>query len=578
MTKYKIEDYYFPIFIVIIAILSYVRIFFLNGVFSDDHHFLMSVYTSNNIQDFLKTSGLMELRRVPQGIILYLMLILFKITDHAFFILHLVTVATQIITPIFLYLLVNKLFKNKLAAFMAGVSLIIYPIDTTIPIVTTLWYRFGLMFSVISFYLTQRALAEKIKWFYLAIALLLSGISHYFLVETTIALEPARLFMIGLIMHKRGLKTKKIVIGSLKFWLPFILLCIPVAVIKLLFKPCGIHAGFYTGDILFFLNWKLHLKYLIMLFGGNWVYSLQKIEYLSFWSVTAGLTALVIAYTALEKIIADKTGFEDIRDFFKPFSNREKSGLMQIDTIVIFGLVILVPVFAMYEIFANTPLGTEYDTRHGCVMQFGHALIIGGLICGIIYKLFSLAKGNNRYVLFFISGVFGLGVFFNNLNLDRYFALWAQEKQFYRSFVQRLPALPKNSTFVFDIEPKMPLKDHVYAFYNAEYYLNMLYTKSQKPEEFREYKVPSLEWFFVDQFKIDADRCSMLTYWGREIYDARKVIVVRWKPGELLVNREIINKYPDIRYKYLADKDIPVIPAPSNYPLRNKVKHFLLGD
>lgn len=39
----KWEHYYFPLLIVLMAILSYARIFFLNNVFSDDNHFLQSV-------------------------------------------------------------------------------------------------------------------------------------------------------------------------------------------------------------------------------------------------------------------------------------------------------------------------------------------------------------------------------------------------------------------------------------------------------------------------------------------------------------------------------------------------------
>lgn len=561
--------------IAILVILSYVRIFFLNQVFSDDRHFLQSIYTSSSIADFLKTSGLIELRRVPQGVILYSLLSLFKITDHAFLILHLVSIATQIITPIFLYLLINRLFQNKLAAFITAISLVIYPIDTTLAVFIILWYRFGLMLSIISFYLSLRAIEGKTRWFYFTGALFLSAISYYFLVETTIALEPARLFMFGLIMYNKGLKTKEIIFKSFRFWLPFLFICIPIVLMKLIFKPYGIHSGFYTAHLSSLLNWKLHLKYLIMLFGGNWVYSLQKVKYLSVLTVILALSVLPLVYFFLKSKYFDKTGVMEINNFSQPFFKLRLLRLMRIDMIIMFGLILLVPVFLIYEIFANTPLGTEYDSRHGCIMQFGNAIIIGGIICGIISKLIG-SRNNSQKIAFILAGALGLGVFFNNLNLDRYFALWVQEKQFYGAFIQRFPALPANSTFAFDIQTEIPLKDHPYAFYNVEYYLNLLYGKSKVPEDFREYKVPSLEWFFVDRFKIDNNRCSMLTYWGRDIYDGRKLTVVRWKPGEFLVNREILNRYPQVYYKNFADKEPPVIPPVQDYPLRNKVERFLV--
>ena len=565
----KRTDYNFLLLIVLMAILSYIRLFFFNSVFMDDRCWAQAIYTSNDIFDFLNT-GLRELRRVPQGIIAYPMWALFKVSNHALIILHLITISTQILTPVFLYLLINKLFQNRIAAFIIGSILIIYPIDTTVPVLTTLPYRLGLMFSVISFYLTYRALAEKIRCFYMIIALLLSGMSHYLLVEGTIALEPARLFMIGLILHNKGYKKNEIIKNSLKCWLPFILLCIPVVLYKLLYKPYGIYAGTYSSDMLFFLKWKRHLYYLAMLFGGNWVYSLAKAEYLSFWSVISGLIALVTAYFMLKTKYPDDSGFKEIGHIFT--CPETKSAMKRISMIILLGLLLLVPTVILYE-FASRKLYPGFNSRHGCIMQFGHALIIGGMLCIVVNKLLNVSKYKRQYIALSMAALLGLGVFFNNLNLDLYFTIWEQEKQFYGAFLKRFPALPKNSDFLFDIQIDIPL-GYSYVLYNAEYPINMLYAESKKPEEFRRHKVT--DWNYLNNYKkVGITKYELLFHWGKDIFDTRELIVIRWKPGEFLVNREIVKKYPHVDYKYIADKDIPFIPSASTYPLRGKMNLFL---
>ena len=51
----------------------------------------------------------------------------------------------------------------------------------------------------------------------------------------------------------------------------------------------------------------------------------------------------------------------------------------------------------------------------------------------------------------------GIGSFFINLNLDQYFKIWKLEKQFYKAFLHRFPALPENADLMFDFQVKMPL-------------------------------------------------------------------------------------------------------------------------
>ena len=559
---------YFPVFIGLIAAISYFRIFFLMNVFMDDHCWLQAVYLSNNITDYLNT-GFFELRRVPQGLVLYPIWMLFKNTDHAFFIVHLIAIIIQISTPVILYLFIKNLFKNKITAFIIASVLIIYPIDTTVPVITIIPYRLGLLFSLISFYLTQRALAEKTKWLYLIIALLLSAISHVFFMESTITLEPARLFMIGFILHNKGYNKRKVIINSIKYWTPFFLLIIPIVLYKLLYKPYGIYGGIYSTDVLFFLNWKLHARYLAMLLGGNWFYLLVKIKYISYWSVLCGSIVFFITYRFLKKS-ANKSSFSDLDKIVNPALLKEKSDKYRIMIHIIFGLLLLVPVILMYE-FASRTIGVGFDSRHGTLMQFGHALIIGSLIFFIINKLYNTLKYKKQFIALLMASLLALGAFFINLNLDQYFKIWDLEKQFYTTFLERFPALPKNTDFMFDFQVKMPLGVKVVS-YEAEHVINILYAESKMPEEFRRHKVTE-RYVHFDQ-NIFQPKFEEISHYGKDFYDTKELIVIRWQPGEFLINHEIVKKYPQISYKYLADKDIPLLPTESTYPLREKMNSF----
>lgn len=403
------------------------------------------------------------------------------------------------------------------------------------------------------------------------IALLLSGISYYFLAEGTIALEPARLFMIGLILHNKRYKTNEVIIYSLQYWSPFIMLCIPIVLYKLLYRPYGIYSGTYSCDMLFFLNWKRHRNYLAMLFGRNWSYLLRgETQYLSLWSVISGMVAFITTYCILKNKCADESDYKEIGHIF--ICPETRSGTTSINMIILLGLLLLVPVVMLYE-YADREFNVGLLSRHGCLMQFGNAVIIGGLICVIFNKIFTISKYKKQYITISMALLLGLGTFFNNLNLDLYFAEWKQEKQFYEAFLKRFPTLPKKSDFMFDVKVGPPVK-YLLVLYEFEFPINMLYAESNKPEQFRSHKVT--DWYYLNTYKkIGPTKYEDLSHWGKDIYDTRELIVIRWRPGEFLVNREIVKKYPHINYKHLADKDIPIIPSVSTYPLRENMNPFL---
>ena len=133
---------------------------------------------------------------------------------------------------------------------------------------------------------------------------MLPTISHVFFMEGTIALEPARLFMIGYILHNKGFRKGKTdnkfnqILDTIYF--TSYTSCIiqaarisPMVFIKM--RTVQIY--------LFFLNWKLHARYLATLLGGIWFYLLVKIKYVSYLSVINGLIVFFISYGMLKRSV-----------------------------------------------------------------------------------------------------------------------------------------------------------------------------------------------------------------------------------------------------------------------------------
>ncbi len=63
-----------------------------------------------------------------------------------------------------------------------------------------------------------------------------------------------------------------------------------------------------------------------------------------------------------------------------------------------------------------------------------------------------------------------------------------------------------------------------------------------------------------------------MTHLGEEKLEPCKFIVVYYRNGELLVNREIKEKHPDIPYGRWLDRAFPELPEPVPYPLRHKFR------
>ena len=144
MEKQKNKFDFLPYIIILFVILSYGRIFFLHDVFWDDNYCLRSVYASKNLEEFLNT-GFVELRRISAGTILYYFFKIHKATDYVYVIWQSINILIQVVTPIFLYLFLKNLFKEKKTlAFFTAISFSVFPLNYTLPFLGAIIYRASL--------------------------------------------------------------------------------------------------------------------------------------------------------------------------------------------------------------------------------------------------------------------------------------------------------------------------------------------------------------------------------------------------------------------------------------------------
>ena len=562
----------FSLIIVSLALLSYVRILLLLNVFEDDNAWLLSVYASSNLSEFLNT-GWIELRRIPQGVFLYYFLGAHKLFDNPYILWQPLNLIIQLVSPLLLYYFLNNLIKDRYLAFLSASCFIVYPIDTTLPVFSNIYYRIGIMLTIISFYLTERGLSKNIKWVFLFISFLLSGISHYILIEGTIALEPARLFFIGYIFYNKGILSKNLIKKTLIIWLPFFLLCIPLIIYKLIFKPYGIYADMYKTDISFLLNLQMYKELTKMLLFVNWkILFFKYLSHLKTWSILSGIfTVIIVIYIIRRSKVSGKLNLKISNQVnFNEWADSRSRVLI----FIFFGIVLLIPPVIMYGLAGRVP-NFGPNSRHGVILQMGYAITLGSILYAIYRKA---SKGSGLLVVnLFIAIFFALGVFFNNINLDIYFNAWEKQKDFWQAFTKRFPTLPEKATFFLVIDPDRPM-DHLNldTYYDLEFVINMLYTKSKDPKRFRNYNVISVD--ELESLEGHVEKSNKVfkrsSHWGEDVFDLKEIVVIYYSKNKLLVNHEVIEQYPDITYRILADKDFPELPESASYPLRKKLSGF----
>ena len=568
----------FPAIIVCVALLSYIRIYLLQNTFGDDNCCLLSFYSTNNLTEFLNT-GFNQIRRIPQGIVLYDLFWFHKNTDYFYIILHSINLCTQTLTPLIFFFFLRNLFKDDLLAFFVAITSLIYPLDTTIPFAVHTLYRAGALCCISSFYFMEKALAkDKINWAFLFLALMLGCISYSVFVEGAVFLEPARFFVSGLIFYNKGFRFKQLIIKSIIYFLPFILIALPLILYKSIFKAYGVYAGAYDMNLTFLLSWSLYaptFHHFIFSRWSNFFYWFLQKEALLACLPHAILSSMLVFYLFYRMGVTGKTGKTrlDKKDILSP--EELTPGIWKNFIIILFlGIMFFIPPLLVYQAIGKS-VHNFFDSRNGVVMQFGYDLIVGG----VLYALFIVfnALTLKKCAAAFISLIIGCGVFYNNWDLDVYFVSSQKQQQFWKKFVNRFPVLPEKAAILYDIQIVVNhLGQTQFNQYSFELALNMLYAKSSKAEDFHHYIGASVK--NLKDNKIDKvfDE-SRFPGHGHKYDDSEELIIVYYDDqaeNELFVNREILKKRPDFSYQAMPVKDFRGPAKHVVYPLRYKLKGF----
>ncbi len=559
--------------IVFLSLASFVRVWSIHGTMWDDNAWLMSIYATHGLEEFLKTSFI-EMRRVPLGIFLYPLFWLHKNTDLYYVAWHSLNTVTQIGAPLLLYATCSQLFGNRLLAFFIAASLAVLYLDQTLPYASAINYRLGLLLGIFSFYFTVRALQSGRPLLLLGISLISAVIAYTVFMEAVIALEPGR-FAVILFMLNRQTEKKRWDLFKAAFlrWLPFLVVCIPFALYKLMYRSYGIYAGIYEPDFLFLLDiWRI-LDLLAFIFLFQWVIFSDHITNVSLWSVTFGIVSIIALMLLLVPREKSKNRISLVSaGSIKP-SSRQVNWRLARHALYI-GIVLLVFPLMFFQFFRR-PVTWGISSSHGTIPQFGYAVVVGSFLFMLFNRAATKSVARLRIFCGGVALFFSLAIFFNNLNLDLYQESHQQQSKFWKRFVARFPSLPANATFLFDVKDGSLYNPMYYYYY--EFMVNLLYAESGIPDEFRSYRATTFyELYWQNKIK-DGARLHGLTFtreslWGNDQIDPSQFIWVYYDKDQLLINDEILKRYPDSPYHLYLNKPVSDLPPqPKAYPFRYKV-------
>lgn len=557
-------------FIAALAVFCCGRILFLQDIAFDDDCWLLAVYNSTNLSQFLDT-GARELRRVPQGVFTYVFFLMGTFLESPVLLWHPITLAIQALTAVVLYLLVRSFSGSRsLYPFLAACLFLVLPTDNTLPVFTNFFTRVAGLLSVASLLFTARAVDSRREKLYKGLALFAAVFTYYFLAEAAISLEPARFIMLGCMLRARGVSAKETARRASLTLLPFLLSALPLVAYKMLYKPYGIYAGSYETSLKFlfdFGNWLEVLKH----FGFyNWVVLAGLIDRFPVWPFLLASGSGIISWVVLTR-----------------FSGNEPADSVPVlpeKKVVVLGFVLLLfP--AMFYMYAGKVPSYGYESRHAILMQAGNAIMLAGALALLLRK-FSRYRAVKALTAF----GFAAGVFFGNLNLDQYYKTLEYKRHFWSAFTKRFPVLPERADFVFDLDPSRLVYGY-YAAYQYEYAINMLYARSTERGDVRKYRVLAADCFTA----MEHAELVFPGHYGRDIFDTKKLIPVAFRDGRIYVGKEILElekagggklksddglRWTSLTYRLLADNPLPDVTntPPPDYPLRARLAGYLLQN
>lgn len=570
-----------PFIIAAFSALSSVRVWLLRDVIFDDNAWLQIIYSTSSLEEFL-AMGFFELRRVPLGCALYPLLLLHKSTEHFYIVWHFLDTITQIGSPILLYLLITAVFPtNRGLALFSAVSLTVFPLDHTLGYFSAINYRLGLLLSLLSMYVTARGLSAYMPTPIMLLGSLLpSAIAYYVFIEGAIALEPGRLLLIWHILRRKGRTPDGLTKATLVLWSPFFLLTLPLVLYKLLYKPYGLYEGAYSTQLVP-VQMAKNLASLIYFQAIELYHSLH---YWSTWSLLLSLCAAVLSFLVL-RALPELHSQVSLTSPCQPRLSLWQALLRSFDAqshALWLGLTFLLfPTFLL--LYADRALGGNMNSSHAALLQIGSSIIIGTLLSALYSASHSLKSATSFLVISLLSVLLGLGVYANNKYLDLFFESWREQTLFWDTFRKALPTLPERANFFVDVEDNAIFSD-LRIYYDFEFQMNLLYARSKHPADFRRYRVYTLdEWTrsrSTPQSRGPAQnepgRIVRETHYGIDVFSPTEFIFLYYRNGKLLVNRDILKRYPRITYARWLEKAGPPSPsqlAPS-YVFRTKMRPF----
>jgi hypothetical protein len=549
--------------------LSFIRVVWVRDGVWDDNCWQLSAYATNGLREFFH-AGIWQAQRPGFGLFVYGLFGLHRHTDYFYVVWHALNVLTQVGTPFFVYFLVRGLFPQRpLLALYAAIALAVFPLDYTLPYASAGNYRLGLLFAVASLYLSFRSVEDgRLRGLTASAAVIIAAISYYLFMEAAVTLEPARWLILGIMGRRHGLREQQLW-RRLALWSsPYILIFLPLLIVKLTFKPYGIYEGIYNLDPLFFLRlWDIAKAAGHFLFVSWALLLLREFESIT---VVAGAMGLVggLAAWMLYRNIAHSSWLQNHEAQIKS-SKTEKM------LILLVAFAMFIPPLLMFHAFSR-PVSWGINSTHAILLQPGYALFIGWLLERS--HVYATRHRRNLSLCAFLIGLWvGAGVFFNNVNLDAYRHSTREQNKFWSAFLNRFPSLPERADFFFDVKERSLYTD-LENRYDFELFLNMLYARSDIPAEFRKYRVYTIDEFerarHAGKLATTDAVIHRVTHFGPETLSVTDLIAIRYRDGELLVNDEVLKAVPDISYRAWARKAPPVLRPTINenpYVFRNKV-------
>lgn len=532
------------------AVLSYGRTWLIQDVIWDDNCWLLSAYATDSLRAFLET-GFVELRREAMGAFLYYLFSLHK-SGNYFLVWHGLNALTLLGTPLLLYFFVHNLFNgNSLLAFFVAISLIVFPLDYTLPYASVISYRIALLLGLFSLFLTERALrATTVSSGMLAGSLVSSGAAYLIFMEGAVAFEPARALIIGYLLHERGLRRKTLYARTLALWSPFLAPAILYVVYKLLFKTHGIYAQIYAADFSALFHWKELGKTIAHLLFYQWFVLLREARFFSPVSYLLGAAGAFLFFTVLWGCLARKEEPAQARLVHK----HPVGTLSSNDVRLAVGLAValLLPQALMFLLFSR-PFAWGMNSSHAILAQAGYA--VGG---GLLLTLVVTRTASRQALRLLCAMAIGAGIFMNNTNLDMYFESWKAQTRFWEHFRERFPVLPQRATFFFDVQDERLYTD-LRNYYDFEFQMNLLYDAGGPPSRFRKYRAYTITELHetpgrTPESLIQAAVIERRSHLANDALEPRDFIVVHYRNDRLRVGEEILRDYPDIPYRSWIEK------------------------